>query len=54
MSGESAFREGLRRAEAARRAGGNAISLDDRKPKGPIAVSDAVIDLSCGLTSPLH
>jgi hypothetical protein len=26
-----AFREGLLRAEAARRAGGNAISLDDRK-----------------------
>lgn len=29
---EDAFREGLRRADAARRAGGNAISLDDRKP----------------------
>jgi hypothetical protein len=28
-----AFREGLRRADAARRAGGNAISLDDRKPE---------------------
>lgn len=27
-----AFRAGLQRAEAARRAGGNAISLDDRKP----------------------
>jgi hypothetical protein len=27
----AAFREGLQRAEAARRAGGNAISLDDRK-----------------------
>lgn len=27
-----AFREGLRRADAAVRAGGNAISLDDRKP----------------------
>ena len=27
----TAFREGLRRADAARRAGGNAISLDDRK-----------------------
>lgn len=27
-----AFREGLLRADAARRAGGNAISLDDRKP----------------------
>lgn len=26
------FREGLRRADAAVRAGGNAISLDDRKP----------------------
>ncbi|MCO5177623.1 MAG: hypothetical protein M9890_11745 [Thermomicrobiales bacterium] len=29
---EDAFREGLRRATAAVRAGGNAISLDDRKP----------------------
>lgn len=28
-----AFREGLRRADAARHAGGNAISLDDRKPE---------------------
>jgi hypothetical protein len=28
----AAFREGLRRADSARRAGGNAISLDDRKP----------------------
>lgn len=27
-----AFREGLRRAASARRAGGNAISLDDRNP----------------------
>lgn len=27
-----AFRSGLRRADDARRAGGNAISLDDRKP----------------------
>lgn len=27
-----AFRDGLRRAHDARRAGGNAISLDDRKP----------------------
>lgn len=27
------FREGLRRADDARRAGGNAISLDDRKPE---------------------
>jgi len=29
----SAFREGLLRADAARRAGGSAISLDDRKPE---------------------
>lgn len=28
-----AFREGLRRAGAAHRAGGNAISLDDRRPE---------------------
>ncbi|MEX2314959.1 MAG: hypothetical protein WD628_04515 [Thermomicrobiales bacterium] len=37
-----AFREGLRRAEAARRAGGNAISLDDRKPEDD-RVADALI-----------
>lgn len=29
---EDAFREGLLRADAARRAGGSGISLDDRKP----------------------
>lgn len=29
---EDPFRAGLRRADDARRAGGNAISLDDRKP----------------------
>jgi hypothetical protein len=37
-----AFREGLRRAEAARRAGGNAISLDDRKPEDN-RMADAMI-----------
>jgi hypothetical protein len=37
-----AFREGLRRAEAARRAGGNAISLDDRKPEDD-RIADAMI-----------
>lgn len=30
---EDPFRAGLRRADDARRAGGNAISLDDRKPE---------------------
>jgi hypothetical protein len=30
---EEAFRDGLLRADAARRAGGSAISLDDRKPE---------------------
>lgn len=37
-----AFREGLLRAEAARRAGGNAISLDDRKPDDD-RIADALI-----------
>ena len=37
-----AFREGLRRADAARRAGGNAISLDDRKPQDD-RLADALI-----------
>ena len=37
-----AFREGLRRAESARRAGGNAISLDDRKPEDD-RIADALI-----------
>jgi hypothetical protein len=37
-----AFREGLRRADAARRAGGNAISLDDRKPEDD-RIADALI-----------
>lgn len=37
-----AFREGLRRADAARRAGGNAISLDDRKSEDD-RIADALI-----------
>jgi len=37
-----AFRDGLRKAEAARRAGGNAISLDDRKPEDD-RMADALI-----------
>lgn len=37
-----AFREGLRRADSARRAGGNAISLDDRKPDDD-KIADALI-----------
>ena len=37
-----AFRDGLNRAEAARRAGGNAISLDDRKPEDN-RIADAMI-----------
>lgn len=37
-----AFREGLMRAESARRAGGNAISLDDRKPQDD-RIADALI-----------
>jgi hypothetical protein len=37
-----AFREGLRRADAARRVGGNAISLDDRKPEDD-RIADALI-----------
>ncbi len=37
-----AFREGLLRAESARRAGGNAISLDDRKPEDD-RIADALI-----------
>lgn len=37
-----AFRDGLQRAERARRAGGNAISLDDRKPEDN-RVADAMI-----------
>jgi hypothetical protein len=37
-----AFREGLRRADAARRAGGNAISLDDRKAEDD-RIADALI-----------
>jgi hypothetical protein len=37
-----AFGEGLRRADAARRAGGNAISLDDRKAEDD-RIADALI-----------
>lgn len=46
------FREGLRRAEAARRAGGDAISLDDRDPTEN-EIADALVHflVSPGLAS---
>lgn len=43
----AAFREGLIRAEAARRAGGNAISLDDRDPLDN-QIADALVHFLVG------
>lgn len=57
-----AFREGLMRADAARRAGGNAISLDDRDPLDN-QIADALVHFlvrpgmatsSTRETQPLH
>ncbi|HUZ00647.1 MAG TPA: hypothetical protein VMU89_09875 [Thermomicrobiaceae bacterium] len=57
-----AFREGLARADAARRAGGNAISLDDRDPLDN-QIADALVHFlvrpgialsSTRETQPLH
>ena len=41
------FREGLRRADAARRAGGDAISLDDRDPQDNL-IADALVHFLVG------
>jgi len=48
-----AFRDGLKRASAAQRAGGNAISLDDRVPEDN-RIADAMAHSTTRETDPLH